>query len=293
MKISVIGCNGFVGRRLVARLVQAGHELHAVSSSTPGGIDAHSGLLHESFSIPCGSEAVVYLAASPHYYDFPGRAAHAFAVNVLSAVKVAEHATRSGVKRLIYASTGSVYAPSFAPFVESSPVRRDNLYCISKVHAEESLALYAEHMEVLIIRPFGIYGPGQRGRLIARIVASVLEGKPVTIEKNPADPRDFNGLRVSLCYVDDVVSIIESVITRGGSQVLNVAGPQAPSVREIATIVGRLVGREPVFQVLDSFRDTDLIADITLLNTLVGPQFTDVEAGLAATVEQLSATLNV
>ncbi len=94
-------------------------------------------------------------------------------VNVHSAVAIAEHARRAGAKRFVYASTGNVYAAGFAPFSEAAPVRRDDWYALSKVHAEEALALFRPQLDVVIARLFGVYGPGQKGRLVPNLLASV------------------------------------------------------------------------------------------------------------------------
>src|SRR5262245_4623383 len=109
MRVTIIGSRGFLGRALVARLTQRGWDVEGISSSSPGGLDPITGLLPAEFSFRPDTAAVMYLAQSPYYRQVPERADHLLAVNVVSAVKAAEAARRGGVRRFVYASTGSVY----------------------------------------------------------------------------------------------------------------------------------------------------------------------------------------
>ncbi len=228
---------------------------------------------------------MVYLAQSPHYRKTPEMAGHLLRVNGTAAVETADLARRAGVDRFIYASTGSVYAPSFAPLAETSPLRRDRWYPLSKVHAEEALALFRDDLNLTVLRPFGMYGPGQTTMLVPHLVRLVAKGDEVFIDQNPGDAADQDGLRISLCYVDDAAEIVRRLLERQGPDVLNLAGPRAVSIREIAQQIGAEMNREPNFVMADRERETDLVADLTLLNHTVAPKFTDLEIGIRETLK--------
>ena len=95
---------------------------------------------------------------------------------------------------------------------------------------------------------------------------------------------------MSFSYVSDVVDVLrqlaeklvqgESVPTR-----LNVAGPEAISVRRFAHALGAALGRDPVLEVTDRQRPFDLVADISLLESLVDISFTPFEEAIALSVE--------
>jgi nucleoside-diphosphate-sugar epimerase len=135
------------------------------------------------------------------------------------------------------------------------------------------------------MRLFGIYGTGQKDKIIPNIIKTVLQEQEVYVEKNLLDPEDYNGLRVSFCHIDDLVWIIAKLLYLNGPLVLNVAGEKGISIREVATSIGSYVGKKAYFKVLDRVREGDLIADIALLNEVVCPQFTPFDQGLAKTIE--------
>jgi len=285
MKTIIIGSEGFIGKRLTRFLEGQGVDVQGFSSSVPGSIDPGTGILSDDFTIPHGTGAVVYLAQSPYCHRVPEMSSHIINVNVVSAVRMVELARRANVKRFIYTSTGSVYQSSFESLSETAPLRRDDWYVLSKVHAEEALSLYRNAMDITVTRLFGIYGPGQTGKMIPKLLNSLLQGGDIYIEKNPLDASDMNGLKVSLCYIGDVVRILAELLLRNGPDYLNIAGKEAVSVRQIAASMARHLGKEPKFKLLDRCRHFDLIADITLLEKILSPAFTPFETGLGNTAE--------
>lgn len=284
MRVTVVGSRGFLGRALSARLQRGGCEVERLSSSSSGGIDPETGLLPPEFALDKGIDAVVYLAQSPFYRQVPDRADHLFCVNVVSALRVAEAARQAGIQRFVYASTGSVYAASFQPLTEQSPVRRDRWYPLSKLQAEDALALFRNDLQVTCVRPFGIYGPGQSGMLIPNLLATIQIGKSVTIDRNPHDAADCDGLKISLCYVDDAAAAVERLLSVAAPPVLNLAGCESVSIRRIAESIGELLSVAPRIQSADRLRETDLIADTTLQEETVGLPSVNFATGLRATV---------
>lgn len=288
MRVAVFGAGGYIGRYLMARLRLAGEDAISYSSATGNVFDARTGILAESVEIPAGTECVIYLAQSPFYRQMPEMASHLWGVNVVSALKTADLARRCGAKRFIYASTGNVYSPSFSPLLEGSPLRRDDWYALSKVHAEEGLALYRNDLSVTAARIFGAYGPRQTGRMVPRMVEAIRSGVTIKLAPNPHDVGDQGGLRVSLCYIDDVVEIIFRLIRETAPNAINVAGPEPFSVRKIALAIGAQLGITPQFEVASQHREFDLIADVTKLVETLNPKFSHFSDGIANTVEKLN-----
>jgi nucleoside-diphosphate-sugar epimerase len=289
VKIVVVGSTGYIGRYLAAHLTESGDEVVTCSSKDGTGIDPDTGLLPTWFDVAPATAAVCYLAQSPRYREGTAQAWHVLNVNAVSATRVAALAAKAGVRKFIYASTGNVYSPGFAAHAESSPLRRDNLYELSKVHGEEALALFRDQLDVTVVRLFGVYGPGQSGRLIPNLASAVASGKPIVIERNPSKPTDLGGLRISLCYVDDVVKILAALLNCEGPPALNVASDEVLDIRQMATTIGNMIGRAPVFDVASRARGGDLIASIELLKRLLKPRFTPFEMGLRTMLETLKA----
>jgi UDP-glucose 4-epimerase len=179
-----------------------------------------------------------------------------------------------------------VYEPGFEPAKESSPLRRDDWYALSKLHAEEALALCRGAMDVSIARLFGVYGPGQRDRLVANVIECVRHGRAIVLHPRAGEEGPTDGLRVSLGYVDDVVTVLARLSTEGGPDVLNVAGREVVSLREVAEAIGTRLGVAPVFETSPTPREFDLIADIDRLRRTLAPSLTAFEVGLARTVAE-------
>jgi nucleoside-diphosphate-sugar epimerase len=285
MTTLVIGSTGYMGRHLMAGLAAAGLPAAGASSSDGTGIHPDTGLLPDSFAVPAGTGAVVYMAQSPRYRD-PEQASHVLAVNVVSAVRAAVAARKAGVRRFVYVSTGTVYAPSFEPLTESAPVRGADWYSLSKIQGEQAIQMFRDDMDVHVVRPFGVYGPGQTGRLVPNLMASIQEGRTITLQGRRDDPSDADGLRISLCHVDDATRILIHLIQHGGPACLNLAGEQAASIRTLATLLGELLGRPPVLAAATALRNFDLVADIGLLRQSQPMVFTPLRQGLATLMDK-------
>jgi nucleoside-diphosphate-sugar epimerase len=243
----------------------------------------------DPLDLPSNTDAVYYLAQSSHYRSAQAGAGQVFAVNVAGALRAAEAAREAGARLFCYASTGSVYAPSFGPLSEDHPLRREEAYALSKVTAEEALGLLAGSMQVVRVRLFGVFGPGQRGMLVPSIVHKVQRGAPIYLQAHPEDPSDRSGLRISLSFVDDVARCLEQLAhlvidNQEVPPVLNVAGPDPVSIRALAEGIGAVCGRSPVFEEADEPRRTDFVADISRLQALLTPSFTPFGDAIAATV---------
>ena len=291
MRTIVLGAAGFIGRHLSRRLAAAGEEVVGLDVVPADGETFEHHVVdgtRDDFDYE-GADAVVYLSQSPHYREFAERGDDLFAVNVVGALRAATAAHRAGAKAFLYASTGNVYAPSFEPLAEASPVHRDDPYALSKITAENALELLDTEMQTTSFRLFGAFGPGQKTMLVPAIIGRVQRGDPVTLERNPSNPDDDGGLRISLTYVDDVVDNILALRDRAvrgedNPAALNIAAPEAVSLRQLATTIGERLGVEPKFDVLDSPRKSDFVADVSALQKLIGPEFTSFADAIERTV---------
>lgn len=286
MTVLVIGSAGYMGRHLMAGLAAVGHRVLGVSSANGTGINPETGLLPDGFTIRAGTTAVVFMAQSPRYRD-PDQASHVLAVNVLSAVRAAVAARAARVRRFVYVSTGTVYAPSFAPLAEDAPVRYADWYSFSKLQGEKAVQMFASDMDVHVVRPFGVYGPAQQGRLVPNLIESIRTGRAITLQGRCDEPTDAEGMRISLCYVEDATKILVNLICSGGAPVLNVAGERAVSIGELSYLLGRFLNRQPNLVRAEGYRSSDLIADIGLLRKTQSPKFTTLEMGLESVIRAL------
>ena len=280
MNVAVIGAGGYLGRHLCTKLEQEGTAVLRYSAGEANGICGRTGLLSEGFAFPPDLDAVYFLAQSPYYRQIPEHCAHLVSVNCVAAVQAAEAARRVGVKRFVYASTGNVYTPSFEALTEDAPVRRDNWYSLSKVMAEDALALYQSHLEIAVARIFGVYGPSQEDKLVPMIVNKVRSGTELFVDRNPRDDTDHDGLKVSLIYIDDIVSCLMELLRNSHRGPINLAGSEVISVRDLAVSAGKVLGIEPRISFSSKYRDFDLIAETSLSRRLFGDPRVTFQEGL-------------
>jgi len=139
-------------------------------------------------------------------------------------------------------------------------------------------------MDVHVLRLFGVYGPGQSGRLMPALLRAIKSGRPVYVERNPLDAKDLDGLRISLGYIEDVVNTIVRICEVGGPELMNVAGDEVVSVRGAAEAIGQILGVSPVIDVADRFRVGDLIADVARLRAFHPVSSTPFSVGLRRTL---------
>jgi len=292
----IIGAAGFIGRYLGHAHHQRGDAVlgmdieHTVSErEVPYSIEVCD-LTASSVTIPSDTDVVYYLAQSPYFRQFPAHGDHLFAVNTAGALCAAEAATKAGVNTFIYASSGTVYAPTFEPMSESQPTRRDQAYALSKVCAEDALALIGGSMNVLCPRFFGVFGPNQqKGTLVQAITNRIRQGDPVTIEGNPEESEDINGLRMSFTFVEDLVhSLIDLVDVMASGRNLNgpinVAGSEPISIRRLAKEISSVIDIVPIFELADRCRESDYIADISRLRSVIDPTFTELSESIRRTL---------
>lgn len=287
MNSAIIGASGFIGRHLARELARLGHcagyDLHAAQLADTR-VDACD-IARQAPALPVGTEAVFYLAQHPGYREFPTGGGELWGVNVTGALRAIEAARAVGARAFIYASTGTVYAPCFVPLSESAPVRRDQPYALSKVACEEALAL-VDQPRTCCVRLFGVFGPQQATMLVPAVTNRVRQGRPITIEPHPSDSGDHDGLRISLTDVRDVCAGMIALSRRmldgkDVPRVVNLASPQAVSVRQLGETIARTLGTQAWFETAAQPRAGDYIADIALLRRTVDHSFTAFDVSIA------------
>ena len=255
-RIVVTGASGLLGSHLVP-LLRGEAEPHLYEGDLASGVDAAA--------LPEAADAVIHLAQSRRFRDFPGSASHVARVNTLAAVELAQYAVRSGARRFIYLSTGGVYAPGPEPLAEEAPLaqaERLGFYAATKLAAERLLAPFAACLDIIVLRPFFIYGRGQEGSmLIPRLVESIRTGAPIRLAGR-------DGMRINPIHASDAAAAVRAALHLKGSHCLNLAGPEILSLREIGETIGRALGTAPRFETGPE-SGGDLIGDTAAMRRLL------------------------
>jgi UDP-glucose 4-epimerase len=258
--ILITGAKGFMGSHLISRLQDRyklfalGRHLTQKREPPVQWIEQDLAQTLDRSRLPDRLDAVIHLAQSRHYREFPEQAKDIFDVNIHATFQLLEYARQTGVKCFIFASSGGVYGYSYETFFETDPVNPLNFYLSSKYTAELLLANYQSYFKTIVFRFFFVYGPGQKGMLISNLFHKVMHGERITIEGNP-------GLRINPIYVKDAVRVFEPALDLKTSALLNVAGDEGVTLTDLVNLIGEAAERKPQIQYRAHHVSGDLIGD--------------------------------
>lgn len=264
--ILITGVTGLLGSHLSEELFKSGHNIYGVTrvisdtSYEIVNIDLSSDW--KISDLPAHIDFIYHLAQSDRFREFPDGASDVFNVNVQSTAKLLQYARTAGVKKFIYASSGGVYGKSLYPFHENSPINPPGdlgYYLGSKACSEILVQSYASLCQVVIVRPFFIYGLEQnRFMLIPRLFDNIASGKMVAIAGK-------NGIRINPIHVIDAANALVAISKTNQSRIYNLGGPEVLSIKEICELFGDYLGEIPEFD-LSKDSPQDLLGDISLMS---------------------------
>lgn len=231
----ITGASGFVGTHLFQEMRKRGLPVRGVSrQKRPGLVTIPSyGPEVDWTAYLAGVDVIVHLAARVHVMRETAKdpLAEFRAANVGATLNLARQAARAGVRRFIFVSTIKVNGESTEagkPFTADDPPNPQDSYAISKAEAEAALkALGAESgMEVVIIRPPLVYGPGVGGNFRSLINWA-----------SRGVPSIFSGIdnKRSLIFVGNLCDLIITVLAhpKAADQTFLVCDGPAVSTHEL------------------------------------------------------------
>lgn len=256
MRTLITGGAGFLGSALANRLVREGWTvlvLDDLSAGDPQQLDPRVVFTRGDvrdvprlWTLLQGVDVVYHLAARvsvPESILYPRIYQD---VNVGGTVALLEAMRDAGVRRLILASSGAVYGDQpVQPVHEDLMPRPRSTYAVTKLAAEQ-FALTLGRLwgfEVVVLRIFNAYGPGQplpaaHAPVTSRFLKQAVEGGSLVIFGDGSQTRDF-------VYVEDVVeAMVAAGRLRGlNGEIINVGSGQQTAINELAEVVMRVVGR--------------------------------------------------
>jgi nucleoside-diphosphate-sugar epimerase len=270
-KILVTGANGLLGRHAIRSLCEE-YEIYAAVHVMPlEPVEKVKYLLLDFSSewstdkLPKDLEAIIHLAQSSRFREFPDQSLDIFNVNISSTAHLLDFAWRIKVKKFVYASSGGIYGSSEIAFDENSPIISHGqlgFYLGSKLCGEILVQNYSQLMDVTTLRFFFMYGEGQRRTmLVPRLIDNIRNGVPINLQGT-------DGIRINPIHVSDAVAALRAIFKLNGSHTINIAGPETLSLRQIAECIGDLIKCNPTFTYSD-VNPTHLIGDITAMQQLL------------------------
>lgn len=270
MKVLVTGGAGFIGSHLTDQLVADGHDVLVLDDLSTGSlqnVNADAAFVRMNILDPGLAQifarekfdAVFHLAAqtivgsSLEHPDIDAK------VNVSGTLQVLEGCRRSGVGRVIFASSAAVYGDTpLLPVPEDAPKQPASFYGLSKLTAERYIQLYHElfGLQYMILRYANVFGERQgdrgEGGVVSIFTRAMQRGESLTVFGDGTQTRDF-------IYVGDVAAAnIRAARAAEANRVLNVGTQSETSVNQLAGLLSDVAGR-PASTVYREERPGDIL----------------------------------
>lgn len=255
----VTGGAGFIGSTLADRLLAEGHTVRILddlstgtAENVPRGSTFFQGNINDADLLAKAIdevEVVFHQAARgsvARSLETPLVTDH---INTGGTLAVLDAARRSGARRVVSASSSSVYggvAPR--PTVETSPLTPKSPYAVTKMAGEHYLRVYHElyDIETVSLRYFNVFGPRQRpesayAAVIPRFVAALRAGTSPEVHGDGLQSRDF-------AFVDDVVDANLAAATAPAEacsgRAYNIAGGREKSLLDLLAVLNNILGTD-------------------------------------------------
>jgi len=268
--ILLTGATGLIGSHLAASLAPE-HEIVALGRRKPA-VGALTWIQHDLASpdlpraLPENVRTIIYLAQSHHFRQFPEKARDIFEVNLAAVQRLLDWGRKVGIQRFIYASSGGIYGHSENAFQEGDPPSiqgKLRYYYASKYCAELLANSYSDALTIIILRPFFVYGPGQQGMLIPKLLEKVSKGETIVIEGNP-------GVRINPIFVEDAVEAVRAALDLPTSDVFNIAGDEVVTMTDLVKLMGNVLGKGLVIDYKDIRVEGNLVGDNGRMKRILG-----------------------
>ncbi len=265
MKILLTGVAGFIGSHVAEKLLELGHEVVGIDNFDPfyartikerniGAALHHKGFRFVEADIcdpGCWGalqdqkfELIIHLAAKAGVRPSMIDPLSYNKVNITGTNYLLEFARNNGVKKVIFASSSSVYGlnKDLPWSVDTKDLEPISIYAFSKKAGEELCALYQNYfgLKILALRFFTVFGPRQRPDLaIHKFVKAITNGSEVPLYGNGATFRDYT-------FIDDIVSGIMGAVDYDTDkfEIFNLGNTHTVSLMSLVETIEDILGKK-------------------------------------------------
>jgi len=306
VKALVTGGGGFIGSNVVRALLARGDDVRVLDNFSTGsranlaGLEGDVQLVEGDLrsyervhAAVRGAEVVFHQGALPSVPRSVQDPLTTTAVNVEGTLNVLLAARDEGVRRIVNASSSSVYGNTGTlPRVETQAPDPISPYAVAKLAAERFCTSFTRvyGMEIVSLRYFNVFGPrqdpsSQYAAVVPRFIRAIADDEPVTIYGDGDQSRDFT-------FVDNVVgaNLLAADAPGVGGDILNVATGDSVTVNALADAIGAMLGKA-VEKAYEPAREADVRAswaDVGEAKRLLGYEMrVDFAEGLRRTADYL------
>lgn len=312
-RVYVTGAAGFIGSHLCRALARQGHRVRGCDNLAgdappalrrgrqrallqPANVRLDEVDINDTYALARHfldheADTVVHLAARAGVRQSAHAPLACARDNLLGFVSTLEACRRSGIGRVLYASSSSVYGNRAGAFSETDPAHPPaSVYAATKQADEALAAAFTAQLGLTSVglRFFTVYGPWGRPDMAPYLfLQAIRRGDPIRLFASGTPRRDFT-------FIDDVVEAVCRLVTDAREQpmarVLNIGHSQPSTVRELVRAIEQAVGKEAVVrnEALPAGDVEQTCADDTLLRAWVGPLArTSLEEGVLRTARWL------
>jgi len=260
-RVLVTGGAGFIGANACNILAASGYAVTALDNLSLG----KSSNLDRAVAFVEGDASriddlkragpvdhVIHLASSSSAPMFLDNLQGSVANNIQGHIAVLEFARACKARKVLFASTSSIYGNNPVPLTEAQPVTPPNFYAVSK-HCQEELSdvYHRTHgLEIIGFRFMSVYGlheehKGRYANLVSQFIWGVEQGKPPVVYGDGKQTRDFVNVR------DVVAAFVLALQTRKtfGFTIFNIGTAQSINIIELVELIGDVMRKriEPRF----------------------------------------------
>ncbi|MBI2644497.1 MAG: SDR family oxidoreductase [Candidatus Wildermuthbacteria bacterium] len=310
MKYLVTGGAGFIGSHIVQKILESGDFVRVVDNFSTGKTENIKEFLgNEKFDLMEGDltdfaiakkaveeiDIVLHQAAIPSVPRSIADPIRSTNANVMGTLHILLAARDAGVKRVVYASSSSIYGDNPAlPKREDFPVRPISPYALTKYVGERYAQIFWSiyQLPTLCLRYFNVFGPkqdpqSQYAPVMPKFITALLNGEQPHIFGDGSQSRDFT-------YVDNVVqaNLLAAKADSGFGEVFNVACGKETTLNAVVQMMSRMIGSNgmPAYEPARIGDVPHSLADISKAKQILGySPHVDIEEGIRRTIEWFKA----